>query len=238
MLCDVKISDIARVAAFLKRCASAMLLCGSSEAMAATGLMLRWANGDGEMLRCFSRFFVKISNPCLSPRSIMPSRVMRRYPRLLSMLEYEGAAPVGGRLFDASCPDPSEAGALAASLWELPVMTRHYHPAVGQAATSLLAMGLGAGGSSSNLSGPLAMAGTARDLAAAYDCSRGSFRPSPPEPKAGRRSGGPSGSVARRLQQLAAKPASAEELVAMLKKLQRGGSDDVPAEEGLRRHLG
>jgi nucleolar complex protein 3 len=42
-------------------------------------------------------------------------RLMRRYPKLACLLEWEGGAPVGGRQFDADCSDPSEAGMLAAS---------------------------------------------------------------------------------------------------------------------------
>ena len=42
MLCDVKISDMARIAAFLKRLVSVMLCCGSSEAMVLLGTVLRW----------------------------------------------------------------------------------------------------------------------------------------------------------------------------------------------------
>ena len=130
------------------------------------------------------------------------------------MLEYEGEAPVGGRMFDAACADPGEAGAMAASLWELPAMTRHYHPHVGQAAASLLSMGLGASGSS-QLSGPLTLAGTTRELAGAYDCANGAFRPAPSLPKVNRGQGRPS-SVVRRLQQAASKAATTEEMQRLL----------------------
>jgi hypothetical protein len=53
--------------------------------------------------------------------------------------------------------------------------------------------------SAAQLSGPLAMAGTTRDLAAAYDASSGAFRPAPPIPKARKNA-----LSARRLQQAAA----------------------------------
>jgi hypothetical protein len=49
------------------------------------------------------------------------------------MLEFEGEAPVGGRMHDPLRPDPSDAGALAATLWELPILAQHFHPAVAQA---------------------------------------------------------------------------------------------------------
>jgi hypothetical protein len=41
MLCDAKISDVARVAAFVKRSASVLVMCSSSEAMVLLGAMLR-----------------------------------------------------------------------------------------------------------------------------------------------------------------------------------------------------
>jgi hypothetical protein len=37
--------------------------------------------------------------------------LMRRYPKLTCLFEWEGGAPVGGRQFDADCADPSEVGA-------------------------------------------------------------------------------------------------------------------------------
>jgi hypothetical protein len=51
-------------------------------------------------------------------------RLMRRYPKLACLFEWEGGAPAGGRQFDADCADPSEAGALVAWLallimWQL-----------------------------------------------------------------------------------------------------------------------
>ena len=91
-------------------------------------------------------------------------------------------------------------------------MTQHYHPHVVQAATSLLAMGLGASGSS-QLSGPLAMAGTTKDLAEANDSYAGAFRPAPALPKGGKSL---PASVLRRLQYAAAKPAVTGEMLTFL----------------------
>lgn len=53
------------------------------------------------------------------------------------MMDYEGEAPVGGRTYDPHCVDPSEAGALAATLWELPLAAQHYHPHVAQVRTDV-----------------------------------------------------------------------------------------------------
>ncbi len=63
--------------------------------------------------------------------------------RLLHLLEWEGEAPVGGKAYSPEVEDPSEAGALAATLWELALLQRHYHPHVGQAAASVAALAPG-----------------------------------------------------------------------------------------------
>lgn len=59
-------------------------------------------------------------------------RLLRKYPRLQSMLEWEGEAPVGGRPYNPGCPDPSEAGAMGSCLWDLTLLRQHYHPHVAQ----------------------------------------------------------------------------------------------------------
>jgi hypothetical protein len=59
------------------------------------------------------------------------------------MLEWEGEAPVGGKAYAPEVEDPSEAGALAATLWELAPLQRHYHPHVAQAAASVAALAPG-----------------------------------------------------------------------------------------------
>ena len=41
MLCDPKMSDMARVAAFAKRCSSTVLGCDTGDAMALLGAVLR-----------------------------------------------------------------------------------------------------------------------------------------------------------------------------------------------------
>jgi CBF/Mak21 family len=56
------------------------------------------------------------------------------------MLEHEvggsaSAVVAGG--FSADVKDPSEAGALTASLWELSLLMRHYHPHVAAAAKAI-----------------------------------------------------------------------------------------------------
>ncbi|KAG2485768.1 hypothetical protein HYH03_015482 [Edaphochlamys debaryana] len=130
-------------------------------------------------------------------------RMLRRYPRLANMLEYEGEAPtVGGRTYDPWSTDPSEAGALSTTLWEICHASGaqpHVHPHLAAAAASLLALRPGAaasggGGSTAGgaiaLSGPLGTPATITELAEAYDTSRGLIRPPPHKP---RRSGGGGG---------------------------------------------
>jgi len=108
----------------------------------------------------------------------------RRYPRLLGLLEWEGEAPVGGRTYDPACADPSEAGALAATLWELPLLASgHFHPHVAAAAATLLSLAPGSGGGGEPPAGPLTSgAATPAELAAAYDSGAGAFRPPPARP--------------------------------------------------------
>ena len=101
---------------------------------------------------------------------------------------------------------------MGASLWELSVLTRSSHPHLAQAASSLLTMKPESQAQAATLSGPLALAGTAKDLALAYDGSRGSFNPAPHAPKATKLSA----SQTRRLQQASKKDASHEMTEAML----------------------
>ncbi|GLI63195.1 hypothetical protein VaNZ11_006093 [Volvox africanus] len=181
LLCEPKMTDVQRTAAFVKRMAGVALMAGPGEAMTL------WAT---------------------------ISRLLRRYPKLANLLEYEGEAPtVGGRTYDPYCADPSESGALAATLWEVCFASGspepHYHPHLAQAAGSLMALRPGAaaaaaaaaGGSGGavHLIGPLGTPATITELAEAYDASRGLLRPPPPPPRAapggkkgkgGRRGGG------------------------------------------------
>ena len=133
-------------------------------------------------------------------------RLLRKYPKLNSLFEWEGVAPVGGRSYDPWCKDPSDAGALAAAFWELPLLLRHYHPAVAGAAKALMSMGPsnrqqqqqqqegsggggGAGGGGSNL-GVLGGPEGPAELAGVYSSVlRGGFRPAPVAPPGRRQVG-------------------------------------------------
>jgi hypothetical protein len=129
-------------------------------------------------------------------------RLIRRHPRLSALLEWDGGAPIGGRGFDAAAAEPSDAGALAAALWELTLAARHYHPHVAASARALLALTPGAatGGSGGDGGGGVASAGAGglltgaagpQELALAYDGATrfGRFRPAPAAPRGGRGGG-------------------------------------------------
>ena len=115
-----------------------------------------------------------------------------------------------------------------------PLATLSPHPAVHtphtQAATSILNMTSSRGGSSGpQLSGPLAMPGTTRDLAVAYDTSHGAFRPAPPVPKAARAE--VSGGMMRKLLAVAAVPAVTSEMQSLLKRVEPGQGTGAGTEE-------
>lgn len=118
-------------------------------------------------------------------------RLMKRYPKLAAQLEWEGGAPVGGRVYDPHCQDPSDAGALAAALWELPLLTQHHHPHVVAGAQALLALapggkraGRSSSGSSNSSGGLLGTAAGPQDLAELYSVTLlGGFKPAPKAPR-------------------------------------------------------
>jgi hypothetical protein len=123
-------------------------------------------------------------------------RLLRKYPKLNSLFEWEGGAPVGGRSYNPWSGDPSDAGALAAAFWELPLLLRHYHPAVAGAAKALMRMapstrqeeegGGSGGGNLGVLGGPEGPA----ELAGVYSSVlRGGFRPAPAAPPGRRQIG-------------------------------------------------
>ncbi len=140
-------------------------------------------------------------------------RLIKRYPRLAAQLEWDGGAPVGGRAFNADCTDPTEAGALAAALWELPLALRHYHPHVAAAAKSLLELSpaAGAGAGTGGTTGPLATAAGPQELALAYDsASTGRFKPTPAAPPRRNSAALHSKAAVQRLAAVAARPLCAE----------------------------
>jgi hypothetical protein len=172
-LLGVKQTDMARLAAFVKRLCGLMLNSSVSEALGAACLL--W-------------------------------RLVKRYPKLVALLEWEGGAPVGGQQYESHCEDPSEAGAMAAAVWELPLLSQHYHPHVAASAKLLLTLtpGSWAAAAGGEGDGEVAAGGGGRagvagigavssviagalgpqQVASSYEpVRRGGFRPGPQVPK-------------------------------------------------------
>jgi hypothetical protein len=160
-------------------------------------------------------------------------RLKKRYPKLVCLLEWEGGAPVGGQQYEPYCEDPSEAGAMAAALWELPLLSQHYHPHVAAAAKLLLTLTPGSGRSRPQgadgsigddtaaavgsggrvgagigaVTGVIAGAMGPQQVSAEYEVvRRGGFRPGPQVPGKGKGAGAGGGSSRA---QLAARTAAA-----------------------------
>lgn len=96
-------------------------------------------------------------------------RMLRRSRRLQGMLLHEpgGAATQG---YQPEGADPTEAGALATPLWELSLLSQHYHPHVAAASTQLTA---------GNPAGLLPLLEAIPAFAAAYSTVKGGFNPAP-----------------------------------------------------------
>ncbi|KAK9699416.1 hypothetical protein RND81_08G172000 [Saponaria officinalis] len=107
MLCDDRQHDMQRAAAFIKRLTTSSLCFGSAESMA--GLV--------------------------TVRSLLLKNVKCRY-----MLENDaGGGSLSGSVakYQPYASDPHLSGALASVLWELNLLTKHYHPSVKGMAISI-----------------------------------------------------------------------------------------------------
>ncbi|KAF3784926.1 Nucleolar complex protein [Nymphaea thermarum] len=107
MLCEGRQHDMHRAAAFIKRLATSCLTFGSAEAMTAM-VTLR--------------------------------HLLQKNSKSQSLLENDGgggslAGPIAKYHPDAS--DPNLSGALTSVLWELSLLSKHYHPAVSAMASSI-----------------------------------------------------------------------------------------------------
>jgi nucleolar complex protein 3 len=112
-------------------------------------------------------------------------RMLRRQPRLRGMLAHESGGPAGQRGYRPDIADPAEAAALGVALWELVLLSSHYHPHVAHAARDVAAMGAApaanAGGGGGG-GGVLPLASSPAELAARYSAGAGGFRPPPAAP--------------------------------------------------------
>lgn len=60
--------------------------------------------------------------------------------RLRGMLESEEGGPPGQKGYTPDSEDPAESGALATPLWELALLSSHYHPTVAETARAVAGM--------------------------------------------------------------------------------------------------
>ncbi|ERN14796.1 nucleolar complex protein 3 homolog [Amborella trichopoda] len=113
MLCEGRQHDMQRAAAFIKRLATFSLCYGPAEAMAALVTM---------------------------------KHLLQKNSKCRNLLENDGG---GGSLscsvakYHPDATDPNLSGALSSVLWELSLLSKHYHPAVSAMASSIANMGTG-----------------------------------------------------------------------------------------------
>lgn len=113
MLCDDRQHDMQKAAAFIKRLATFSLCFGSAESMAAL----------------------------VTLKHLLQKNVKCRH-----LLENDaGGGSVLGSIvkYQPYASDPSQSGALASVLWELNLLSKHYHPAVSTMASNVSGMSTG-----------------------------------------------------------------------------------------------
>ncbi|KAK1305034.1 hypothetical protein QJS10_CPB11g01552 [Acorus calamus] len=113
MLCEGRQHDMQRAAAFIKRLATISLCFGSAEAMAAL---------------------------------VTLKQLLQKNPKCRNLLENDvGGGSISGSVakYQPDASDPHLCGALSSVLWELSLLSKHYHPAVSSMATSISSMGTG-----------------------------------------------------------------------------------------------
>ena len=106
-------------------------------------------------------------------------RLLRKYPRVRSLLDSDGVA--GAQLYEVGAEEPEQAGALNTVLWELALLGEHFHPAVAANACGLA--GMAESGAVADLD--IRRAGPA-EVAEEFSVALGGFRP-PPQEAPGRR---------------------------------------------------
>ncbi|KAL3643142.1 hypothetical protein CASFOL_013957 [Castilleja foliolosa] len=110
MLCDDRQHDMQRAAAFIKRLTTFSLCFGSAESMAAL---------------------------------VTVKHLLLKNMKCRNLLENDaGGGSVAGAIakYQPHAVDPNRSGALASVLWELNLLTKHYHPSVLAIATSISTM--------------------------------------------------------------------------------------------------
>lgn len=110
MLCDDRQHDMQKAAAFVKRLATFSLCIGSAESMAA---------------------LVTLKN------------LLQKNIKCRNLLENDaGGGSVSGSIsiYQPYATDPNLSGALASVLWEINLLSKHYHPSISTAASSIAGM--------------------------------------------------------------------------------------------------
>ncbi|CAH9148605.1 unnamed protein product [Cuscuta epithymum] len=110
MLCDERQHDMQRAAAFIKRLATFALCFGSAESMAAL---------------------------------VTLKHLLQKNVKCRNLLENDaGGGSVSGAIarYHPYATDPNLSGALSSVLWELNLLTKHYHPSVSTMASGVSAM--------------------------------------------------------------------------------------------------
>ncbi|XP_059434002.1 nucleolar complex-associated protein 3-like [Corylus avellana] len=110
MLCEDRQHDMLKAAAFVKRLATFSLGFGSAEAMAAL---------------------------------VTSKHLLQKNVKCRNLLENDaGGGSVSGTIakYQPYASDPNLSGALSSVLWELDLLSKHYHPAVSTLASSISSM--------------------------------------------------------------------------------------------------
>ncbi|KAJ7948944.1 Nucleolar complex protein 3 like [Quillaja saponaria] len=113
MLCEDRQHDMQKTAAFVKRLSTFTLCFGSAESMAAL---------------------------------VTVKHLLQKNMKCRNMLENDaGGGSVSGYIakYQPYATDPNLSGALAAVLWEVNLLSKHYHPAISTIASSISSMGSG-----------------------------------------------------------------------------------------------
>ncbi|MCD9639106.1 hypothetical protein HAX54_023409 [Datura stramonium] len=113
MLCDDRQHDMQRAAAFIKRLATFSLCSGSAESLAAL---------------------------------VTLKHLLQKNVKCRNLLENDaGGGSVSGAIakYHPYATDPNLSGALASVLWELNLLSKHYHPAVSTMASNISMLGTG-----------------------------------------------------------------------------------------------
>ncbi|KAL5977037.1 hypothetical protein ACLOJK_021375 [Asimina triloba] len=121
MLCEGRQHDMQRAAAFIKRLATFSLCFSSAEAIA------------GDFAECFAGL--------VTVRHLLQKNIKCR-----NLLENDaGGGSLSGSVakYQTDASDPNLSGALASVLWELSLLSKHYHPAVSSMASSISSMSTG-----------------------------------------------------------------------------------------------